>query len=54
VGLGFDGHIWKLDPSLNVLDSREKHPGEHETPSFWHDWVEIEGVVMADPWTTGA
>ena len=45
---------WQVSPSINVLNTGEKHPGEHETPSLWHQTPTITGVPNDAPWIAGA
>lgn len=47
--------VWQVSPSINVLGTREPHPGEHPSAgSLWHQTPSIDGVPDADTWTTGA
>jgi hypothetical protein len=45
---------WAISPSINVLNSGDKHPGPHPTPSLWHQTPEILGVPDGESWATGA
>ena len=45
---------WEVSPSINVLGSREVHPGEHSEVSIWHYTPEIVDVPRAGvAWTKG-
>lgn len=45
---------WQVSPSINVLNTGEVHPGEHATPSLWHQTPTIQGVPTDAPWITEA
>jgi len=46
---------WQVSPSINVLQTREMHPGEHETiGSLWHETPIIVDVPDGERWTTEA
>lgn len=44
---------WQVDPSINVLATREVNPGEHPSPSLWHQTPLIIGVPITEPWIVG-
>lgn len=45
---------WQIAPSINVLESRVLHPGEHPTEvSVWHQTPAIVGVPDGEPWQAG-
>ncbi len=49
------GGVWQISPSINVLNSGERHPGPHPSlPSLWHQTPAIVGVSDNEPWITGA
>ena len=42
---------WQVSPSINVLDTRDVHPGPHPTfGSLWHQTPTIVGVPQGEPW----
>lgn len=42
---------WEVTPSINVLETREIHPGEHPTlGSLWHQYVTIVGAPAGEWW----
>lgn len=42
---------WQVAPSINVLNTRDPHPGEHPSPSLWHQTPMIVGVPSGgEPW----
>lgn len=43
--------VWSISPSINVINIRAVHPGEHELPSLWHQTPDLIGVPD-DAWTT--
>jgi len=43
---------WQISPSINVLDTREVHPGFHSSLSLWHQTPTIVGVPGSERWTT--
>lgn len=45
---------WQVSPSINVLATRDVHPGEHPAPSLWHQTPTIVGVPDGEPWQAGA
>ena len=45
---------WQVSPSINVLATKEVHPGEHPSPSLWHQTPMIVGVPEDVPWIAGA
>ena len=46
---------WRLAPSVNVLESRALHEGDHPTQaSTWHHNVIVDGVPDGEPWDGGA
>lgn len=45
---------WQVSPSINVLDTRDAHPGPHPTAgSLWHQTPAIVGVPDGEPWAKG-
>lgn len=49
------GGTWQVSPSINVLDTRDVHPGEHPTlGSLWHETPRIVGVPEGESWTKEA
>ena len=46
---------WQVSPSINVLNTRDLHPGAHPSaPSLWHQTPMIVGVPEGEPWIGGA
>jgi hypothetical protein len=45
---------WQVSPSINVLNTREAHPGVHVLPSLWHQTPAVVGVPAGEPWIGGA
>ncbi len=45
---------WQVSPSINVLGTRELHPGAHDAPSLWHQTPKIVGVPEGEAWIAGA
>lgn len=45
---------WQVSPSINVLSTRELHPGQHAESSLWHQTPVIIGVSDDEPWIVGA
>ena len=50
---GVDACTWHVLPSINVLDTRAAHDGEHPLPSLWHQTPDIVGTTE-DAWTREA
>jgi hypothetical protein len=45
---------WQVSPSINVLVTREAHPGEKpDEVSLWHQTPAIIGVPTDEPWAIG-
>jgi len=42
---------WQVAPSINVLNTRDPHPGEHPAPSLWHQTPKVIGVPDGEPWS---
>lgn len=45
---------WQVSPSINVLDTRDVHPGPHPSPSLWHQTPLIVDVPPGEAWIRGA
>ena len=41
---------WQVSPSINVLGSRDPHPGEHPEASLWHHTPLVIGVPDGEIW----
>ena len=41
---------WQVSPSINVLNTRELHPGAHDAPSLWHQTPKVVGVPEGEAW----
>lgn len=45
---------WQIDPSINVLESEQAHPGLHPTErSIWHQKPALVGVPDLERWQLG-
>lgn len=45
---------WSPTPSINVLNTRELHPGTHpDIPSLWHQTPTVINVPDNERWSTG-
>jgi hypothetical protein len=44
--------VWNLSPSVNILGTRDPHPGTHERPSLWHDTIRITDAPEGEAWIT--
>jgi hypothetical protein len=54
-GGGEDPGAWQVSPSINVLDTREPHPGVHPTlQSLWHETPCIRAVPLGERWSKEA
>lgn len=43
--------VWQVSPSINVLVTKEVHPGPHPTEqSLWHQTPDIVGVPVGIDW----
>lgn len=47
-------NAWCVAPSINVLNTGEPHPGDHPSPSLWHQTPTITDVPDDAPWIAGA
>lgn len=41
---------WQISPSINVLDTRDAHAGEHPSASLWHHTPMLVGVPSDARW----
>ena len=45
---------WQIQPSINVLESKDVHPGHHPTErSLWHQTPALVGVPDLEKWQLG-
>ena len=45
---------WQIQPSINVLESKDVHPGAHPTErSIWHQTPALVGVPDLERWQLG-
>lgn len=44
---------WQVSPSINVLATKQIHPGPHEEASLWHQTPALIGVPDDEPWANG-
>ena len=45
-------NTWQVAPSINVLVHGEVHPGDHPSPSMWHQTPAIVDVPDVETWQT--
>jgi len=45
-------NMWQVAPSINVLAHGEVHPGEHPSPSMWHQTPTLVDVPDGEAWQT--
>ena len=45
--------VWQVSPSINVLDTRDVHPGEHPSVSLWHQTPSVVDVPDGECWQVG-
>jgi hypothetical protein len=44
---------WQVSPSINVLTTRDLHPGLHPSvASLWHQTPKVIGAPDGEPWMT--
>ena len=53
-GPGLPYGAWQVSPSINVIHTREVHPGAHEEQSLWHQTPMLVDVPPTEPWITEA